>query len=81
MIASSAPLPGILAGIVHLIEPQSDGMLCSILLLSQDRTHVMHGAAPNPPEAYTRAIDGAPIGPKAGLCGAANVPWETGNRL
>ena len=70
-IASSAPLPGILASIVHLIEPQSDGMLCSILLLNQDRTHVMHGAAPNLPEAYSRAIDGAPIGPKAGSCGTA----------
>jgi PAS domain S-box-containing protein len=70
-IASSAPLPGILAGIVHLIEEQSEGMLCSILLLNQDRKHVMHGAAPNLPEAYSRAIDGAPIGPKAGSCGTA----------
>jgi PAS domain S-box-containing protein len=70
-IASSAPLPGILESIVNLIEPQSDGMLCSILLLSEDRSRVMHGAAPNLPESYTRAIDGAPIGPKAGSCGTA----------
>lgn len=70
-IASSAPLPGILESIVHLIEPQSDGMLCSILLLNQDLVHVMHGAAPNLPEAYSRAIDWAPIGPKAGSCGTA----------
>jgi PAS domain S-box-containing protein len=70
-IASSAPLPGILESVVNLIEPQSDGMLCSILLLSEDRTRVLHGAAPHLPDAYTKAIDGAPIGPKAGSCGTA----------
>jgi len=70
-IAASGLLPKILANIVHLIEPQSDGMLCSILLLNKDGIHVMHGAAPNLPEAYIKAIDGAPIGPKAGSCGTA----------
>jgi PAS domain S-box-containing protein len=70
-IASNAPLSGILTSIVHLIEPQSDGMLCSILLLNPDGKHVMPGAAPNLPEAYSRALDGAPIGPKAGSCGTA----------
>lgn len=70
-IAASGLLPKILASIVHLIEPQSDGMLCSILLLNKDGVHVMHGAAPNLPEAYIKAIDGAPIGPNAGSCGTA----------
>jgi len=70
-IAGSAPLPGILTSIVELIEPQSDGLFCSILLLKEDGKHVMHGAAPNLPEAYIKAIDGAPIGPKAGSCGTA----------
>src|SRR6185503_8552247 len=32
---------------------------------------VRHGAAPSLPEAYVKAIDGAPIGPKAGSCGTA----------
>jgi PAS domain S-box-containing protein len=70
-IAGGAPLSGILESIVNLIEPQSDGMLCSILLLRDDGEHVMHGAAPNLSEPYVRAIDGAPIGPKAGSCGTA----------
>ncbi|HKD08469.1 MAG TPA: PAS domain S-box protein [Bryobacteraceae bacterium] len=70
-IAGGAPLHGILASIVDLIEPQSDGMLCSILLLRDDGKHVMHGAAPNLPEGYIGAINGAPIGPKAGSCGTA----------
>ena len=33
--------------------------------------HVRHGAAPSLPEGYIRAINGAPIGPKAGSCGTA----------
>jgi len=70
-IAGSAPLPGVLTSIVELIEPQSDGLFCSILLLKEDGKHVTHGAAPNLPEAYIKAIDGAPIGPKAGSCGTA----------
>ena len=71
MIASAAPLSDILKSILHLIELQSNGMLCSILLLGDDGLHVRHGAAPSLPEGYIRAIDGAPIGPKAGSCGTA----------
>ncbi len=71
MIAADAPLRDTLKEIVEFIEPQSDGMLCSILLLDGDGVHVRHGAAPSLPEGYTRAIDGAPIGPKAGSCGTA----------
>ena len=71
MIAADAPLPEVLTSILHLIELQSNGMLCSILLLDADGLHVRHGAAPSLPEAYIRAVDGAPIGPKAGSCGTA----------
>ncbi len=71
MIASAAPLPETLKSILHLIELQSNGMLCSILLLDEDGLHVRHGAAPSLPEGYLRAINGAPIGPKAGSCGTA----------
>jgi PAS domain S-box-containing protein len=70
-IAADAPLPKILESIVRLIETQSDGMLCSILLLTEDEAHVTQGAAPNLPEAYSEAIEGAPIGAKAGSCGTA----------
>ena len=30
-----------------------------------------HGAAPNLPEAYVKAVDGSPIGPRNGSCGTA----------
>ncbi len=71
MIAANAPLGEILKRLVLLIEEQSPGMLCSILLLSDDGNHIRHGTAPSLPEDYVRAIDGAPIGPKHGSCGTA----------
>jgi two-component system, cell cycle sensor histidine kinase and response regulator CckA len=71
MIARNAPLENVLANLVRLIEAQSDGMLCSILLLDEDGQHLRHGAAPSLPETYTKAIDGASIGPRAGSCGTA----------
>src|SRR5437867_5282905 len=71
MIATSAPLADILAKIVLLMEAETDGLRCSILLLSDDGKHVRHGAAPNLPEAYVKAVDGLPIGPRVGSCGTS----------
>jgi transcriptional regulator with GAF, ATPase, and Fis domain len=71
MIAANAPLSEILKRLVLLIENQSPGMLCSVLLLSNDGNHIQHGAAPSLPLDYVKAIDGAPIGPKNGSCGTA----------
>ena len=71
MVASGAPLSDILTSIVLLMEAQADGMLCSILLLHADGKHVQHAAAPNLPEAYVKAVNGAPIGPRNGSCGTA----------
>ena len=71
MIEARAPLGEILTSLVLLLEAQSPGMLCSVLLLSDDGDHIRHGAAPSLPEQYVKAIDGAPIGPKNGSCGTA----------
>ncbi len=71
MIAAGAPTSEILNSLVLLIEAQSPGMLCSVLLLSADGNHIRHGAAPSLPPEYVKAIDGAPIGPKNGSCGTA----------
>jgi two-component system, cell cycle sensor histidine kinase and response regulator CckA len=70
MIASAVPLGDVLTSLTQLVESQSEGLLCSILLLGKDG-RLTHGAAPSLPEAYTNAIDGASIGPKAGSCGTA----------
>ena len=71
MIAANAPLGEILTNLVLLIEEQSPEMLCSVLLLSDDGNHIRHGAAPNLPDQYVKAVDGAPIGPKNASCGTA----------
>ena len=76
MIAANAPLGEILKRLVLLIEAQAPGMLCSVLLLSDDGNHVRHGAAPSLAEDYVKAIDGAPIGAKHGSCGTAMYRGE-----
>src|SRR5437868_5873996 len=71
MIAADKPLGEVLTNLVFLMEGQAEGLRCSILLLSRDGKHVRHGAAPNLPEVYVKAVDGAPIGPHNGSCGTA----------
>ena len=71
LIAEDAPLSEILTNLVLLMEGQAEGLRCSVLLLSRDGIHVEHGAAPNISDVYVKAVDGAPIGPRAGSCGTA----------
>ena len=71
MIATGAALPAVLDRLVLMVEQQTDGMWCTVLLLDEDGTTVRHGAAPSLPADYMRAIDGLPIGPTAGSCGTA----------
>jgi signal transduction histidine kinase/PAS domain-containing protein len=71
MIAREAPLEEILENLVRVVEGQFAGLLCSVLLLDEDGQHARHGAARSLPEAYSKAIDGLRIGPKAGSCGTA----------
>jgi len=71
MINANAPLREVLTSLVQLMEAQSPEMLCSVLLLSDDGDHILHGAAPSLPDEYVKAVDGAPIGPRNGSCGTA----------
>jgi GAF domain-containing protein len=71
LIARGESLQQVLDTLLRVIQVQCPGMLASILLLGADGTHVRHGAAPDLPEDYVRAIDGLPIGPQAGSCGTA----------
>ena len=71
LIAQGAPLPEVLDSLLGVIQTQCPGMLCSILLLDRDGIHVRHGAARDLPEEFILAVDGEPIGPRAGSCGTA----------
>lgn len=70
-LANGAPLEQVLTTLVRLIEELSPATIASVLLLDSRGQHLRHGAAPNLPIEYNRAIDGAAIGPRAGSCGTA----------
>jgi formate hydrogenlyase transcriptional activator len=72
LILAGAPLTEILKSIVGLIEGHSEGMICSIFLVEKDGLHLRYAAAPNLPESYRIATDGATIGPNGGPCSLAS---------
>jgi PAS domain S-box-containing protein len=71
MILIGASLNEVLTSITRLIEAHSDGMLCSIFLVEKDGLHLRYAAAPNLPESYRIATDGASVGPDGGPCSKA----------
>jgi PAS domain S-box-containing protein len=72
MLARGRPLSEVLTELLRAVEELSDdGMLSSILLLSEDGKRLVHCAAPSLESAYMAGIDGAEIGPAAGSCGTA----------
>jgi PAS domain S-box-containing protein len=71
MIAGGAPLHATLDQLMLLIEGQSEGVLCSIVLLSEDGQTLEGGAGPSLPAAYLASLNGLRIGPDAGSCGSA----------
>jgi len=77
MIARGVPLSEVLDRLTRLNESEFPGLLASILLLDPSGKCLRHAAAPSLPESYTKAIDGAPIGPQAGSCGTAAYRKET----
>ncbi|MBA3685840.1 MAG: PAS domain-containing protein, partial [Planctomycetes bacterium] len=70
LMARNLPLNEILAGIVGLIEDQAPGALSTIYLVDAEG-RLRLGAAPSWPAEFVAAVDGCPIGPEAGSCGAA----------
>ncbi|HEY8258892.1 MAG TPA: PAS domain-containing protein [Gemmatimonadales bacterium] len=70
-VAQGDPLGEVLDALARLIESLQPGILCSVLLLTEDGRHLLNGAAPSLPPEYSRSIDGLAIGPSAGSCGTA----------
>lgn len=69
MIATDSPLHDTLTQLAHIIEEQSPGGSCSILLLKGEQLFL--GAAPSMPELYKRGVEGLQIGMEVGSCGTA----------
>ncbi|MDM4767793.1 diguanylate cyclase [Pelomonas sp. SE-A7] len=77
LIARGAPLAETLQRLALLIEAQSAGLYCSVLLLDEDGVHVRPGVGPRLPPQYLQALDGYPIGPEVGSCGSAMALQQT----
>ncbi|MCX4170216.1 MULTISPECIES: putative bifunctional diguanylate cyclase/phosphodiesterase [Paraburkholderia] len=72
LITRNTPLPELLAEVCRRAEALlGDGATCSILLLDADGVRARVGGAPSLPAHFSAAIDGVPIGPRAGSCGTA----------
>ncbi len=71
MIAKDAPLEDTLTSLARLIESQSEGLYCTVVLLDEDGVHMHPGAGPSMPPDYMQAHEGLVIGPMVGSCGSA----------
>lgn len=71
IMMDSTPLDAVLEAIVTDVEKMHPAILCCILLLNEDGTHLLLGAAPSLPKSYTDAIDGVAISTSTGSCGTA----------
>jgi PAS domain S-box-containing protein len=69
LVATGHPTGEVMEVIVRGIERQTEGGLCSVLLLEGRRVHV--ALAPSLPASYNAAIEGLEIGPATGSCGTA----------
>ena len=77
MIALGAPLIETLNKLTLLIEGQSPGLFCTVMLLDVDGEHVHAIAGPSMPPDYMTVFDHFKIGPHAGSCGVAMFSRET----
>jgi PAS domain S-box-containing protein len=69
---NGSPMSEVLEVLTHTVEKHSNNKIfASILLVDRDGKRLIHGAAPNLPEKFNKAIDGIYIGPSAGSCGTA----------
>jgi PAS domain S-box-containing protein len=71
MMARGVPLQDTLATLVRLVESQSEGVLCSVLLLDPDGVHMRCSCCPSLPPSYAALLEGMAIGPGVGSCGTA----------
>ena len=71
LMASGRPLPEVLESIVRGVEEEKSSGWCSILLVDESGSRLLHGAAPSLPDFFNQAIDGLAIGEGVGSCGSA----------
>ncbi len=69
-VALGRPLQVVMGLLSRRVEALAPEVICTVLAVDeQGRVHPL--AAPGLPTSFSAALDGAPIGPKAGSCGTA----------
>lgn len=71
LIAEGAPSIAVLEAITRNVEAAYPGMRCSVMLVDASGTRLQMKTAPGLPDFAREQIDGMPIGPNIGCCGAA----------
>lgn len=71
MVSRNQPLVETMRVLMQSIETLSEGGVCTVLLVEPAAQTLRQGAVSMLPEAVSRAVDGAPIGPQHGSCGTA----------
>jgi GAF domain-containing protein len=69
LVTAGAPLRVVFEHLSQLVESQGEGLACSVFLVEGGRLRL--AAAPSMPASLNRLVDGLPIGPAVGCCGAA----------
>ena len=76
LIAKRSSFQKILDSLCLLVEQQSEGATCSILLVDRDRRRLRIGAGPSVSPEYMAALDGLSIAENTGSCGSAAFQRE-----
>jgi diguanylate cyclase (GGDEF)-like protein/PAS domain S-box-containing protein len=69
MVTNNKNLDGVLSQLIHMVERQHAGILCSVSLLRDGRLY--YAAAPGLPKDFVSATDGLPMSPSGCSCGTA----------
>jgi PAS domain S-box-containing protein len=77
MMGKGASLPEVLDTLTLAIEKMAPECLCSILLMDEERRHLLSGSGGSLPKDYMLAVNGLTIGPDVGACGSAAFRNET----
>jgi signal transduction histidine kinase/CheY-like chemotaxis protein len=77
LVAKGASLQQVLDALTLGIERLAKDCLCSILLLDEEKRHLLRGSGGSLPEEYMRIVNGLEIGPDIGSCGSAAFRNET----
>ena len=69
-VARGKPLPELLEELCQLLEAESP-CVCSIVLVDESGTRLVHGASPSLPSDYGAHVNGKPLEPSTGPCALA----------